>query len=190
MDGRLSMTCGQINEVSVGMGVVEVNWQILILGVELHEMGLIDERSTAILRHVLEGEYSESSSHSSFSPAALQGRSSNIDKENFLKLRDGYTACMNEELIAKRGLDPLLKFVKQLKEVYPLAEASEAKEKPKKPVDSTVDLTDAIAYLQDIGLAGFIDFGISVRAAYSLFSISCLLVMGCRPTTRTQIPKF
>lgn len=69
---------------------------------------------------------------------------------------------MNEDLITRRGLEPLLKFVNELKNVYPLAGSSEAMEKSKGPEDSTEGVTDAIAYLQELGLAGFIDFGISV----------------------------
>ena len=124
-------------------------------------MSLIDERSNAILRHVLEGEYTVSVGQSTLSLSAASSIAS-LDKANFNKLRDGYTACMNEDLIAKRGLEPLLKLVNELKNIYPLAEFSEAKEKPKKPEESTEGVTDAIAYLQELGLAGFIDFGISV----------------------------
>lgn len=127
-------------------------------------MSLIDERSNAILRHVLEGEYSETSSHLSFSPSALDDNIANLDKANYNKLRDGYIACMNEDHIAQRGLEPLLKLISELKKVYPLA--SDAKGgKPKKPEDATEGLTDAIAYLQEISLAGFIDFGISVSTS-------------------------
>jgi len=120
----------------------------------MNEMSLIDERSTAILRHVLEGEYTVSVGQSTLSLSAAT-EIANLDKANFNKLRDGYTACMNEDLIAKRGLEPLLKFVNELKDIYPLAGSSETK-------DSTEGVTDAIAYLQELGLAGFIDFGISV----------------------------
>ena len=127
----------------------------------MNEMSLIDERSTAILRHVLEGEYSATTGQSSISPS-VDSSIASIDKANFNKLRDGYIACMNEDLITRRGLEPLLKFVNELKNVYPLAGSSEAMEKSKGPEDSTEGVTDAIAYLQELGLAGFIDFGISV----------------------------
>lgn len=121
-------------------------------------MGLIDERSNAILRHVLEGEY-ETTSSSSFSPSVLDSTVADLDKANFNKLRDGYLACMNEELIAKRGLEPLLKFVTELKDVYPLHPSKDTLKKPEDPIEG---LTDAITYMQELGLAGFIDFGISV----------------------------
>lgn len=127
---------------------------------ELNEMSLIDEKSNAILRHVLESEYTVSVRQSTVSLSAANSIAS-LDKANFNKLRDGYIACMNEDLIAQRGLEPLLKFVNELKDIYPLARSSEAKEKPKKPEDSTEDVTNAITYLQELGVAGFIDFGIS-----------------------------
>ncbi|KAF8421477.1 peptidase family M13 [Tirmania nivea] len=127
---------------------------------EMNEMSLIDERSTAILRHVLEGEYSVNIDQSNPSLSAASSIAS-LDKANFNKLKDGYIACMDESLIAQRGLQPLLKLVNELKDTYPLAESSEAIEKPKKPEGSTEGVTDAIAYLQELGVAGFIDFGIS-----------------------------
>lgn len=126
---------------------------------EMNEMSLIDERSTAILRHVLEGEYMVSDQ--SIVSLSASSSTASLDKANFNKLRDGYSACMDEDLIAKRGLEPVLELVNELKGIYPLAESSKAKGKPKKPEGTTQGLTDAIAYLQELGLAGFIDFGIS-----------------------------
>jgi len=159
VDGRASMTCGQISEVITELPIQHYKLNFCLI--ELNELSLIDERSTAILRHVLESEYSATIGQSSFSPSAGSSIAS-LDKVNFNKLRDGYTACMNEGLLAQRGLEPLLKLVNELKGIYPLAESSEAKEKPKKPESSTEGVTDAIAYLQELGIAGFIDFGISV----------------------------
>ena len=141
--------------------------------------------------------------HLAFRPLYAQGPSNpfchltvnkartRLDKANFNKLRDGYIACMNEDLIAQRGLEPLLKFVNELKDIYPLARSSEAKEKPKKPEDSTEDVTNAITYLQELGVAGFIDFGISVgpRLFPWLFSDHLAYFVVFRPTIRTQTVK-
>ena len=126
-------------------------------------MSLIDERSTVILRRVMESEYSTRSGRAVF-PSSLDAATVNVDKANFKKLQDGYNACMDEDLIAQRGLRPMLKFVQEIKDIFPVTESSEGKGKSKP--DSTVNITDAIAYLQELGLAGFIDFGISVRVDY------------------------
>ena len=116
-------------------------------------MTLIGDRSGVILRRVLESEYSARSDRTISSP--MDAATINADKANFKKLQDGYNACMDEDLIAQRGLRPMLKLVREIKDIFPVTESSE-KSKP----GST---TDAITYLQELGLAGFIDFGISVR---------------------------
>lgn len=126
-------------------------------------MSLIDERSTIILRRVIESEYSTRTGGTGSSPP-MGAITVNVDKANFKKLQDGYNACMDEDLIAQRGLRPMLDTVQEIKDIFPVTESYEGKGKSK--LEPTAYITDAIAYLQELGLAGFIDFGISVRVYY------------------------
>ena len=123
-------------------------------------MSLIDERSTIILRRVIESEYSARSGRAGFL-SSMDAATPNVDQENFKKLQDGYNACMDEDLIAQRGLQPMLRFVQEIRDIFPATRSSGRKGK-----GSTVNITNAITYLQELGLAGFIDFGISVRTDY------------------------
>jgi hypothetical protein len=68
---------------------------------------VMSENSDTLLRHILEGDYPKSSSHSYFSPAALDTEKSSADKDNFKKLKSAYDACLNEDLIKSRGTQPL-----------------------------------------------------------------------------------
>lgn len=127
---------------------------------QLGELSLMDERSSKALRNLLESEYDSESAHSTFSPAALEFLTANIDKQNFKKLKDAYTACMDETAIAKRGVEPLLDIIKQLKTIYshsPIDNLSITKGKNFGPRSN---LTEAIIYLQDLGLPAFIDVGV------------------------------
>ena len=122
----------------------------------------MDERSSKALRQLLESNYDSESAHSSFSPAALEFMSANIDKQNFRKLKDAYTACMDETAIAKRGVDPLLEIVKQLQTIYPGSMTETSTGSKGKPAGPRSNLTEAIIYLQELGLSAFIDVGVGV----------------------------
>lgn len=128
---------------------------------QLGELSLMDERSSKVLRQLLESDYESDSAHSSFSPAALQGLSASLDKQNFKKMKDAYTACMDETAIAKRGLEPLLQIVKSLQSIYPSSSSNELVSRTKSKITGPrSNLTEAIIYLQELGLSAFIDAGV------------------------------
>ncbi|KIW32984.1 uncharacterized protein PV07_04489 [Cladophialophora immunda] len=72
---------------------------------------IMAENSQMLLRHILEAPYPGLSAHSYFSPAALDGATGSVDKENFDKLKAAYDACLDEDTIKKLGVAPLVEIV-------------------------------------------------------------------------------
>jgi endothelin-converting enzyme len=65
----------------------------------------MSENSQLLLRHILEGPV----------PANV-AKDDSDDRDNFKKLRAAYDSCLDEEAIKKAGLDPLRKFLDEIKQ--------------------------------------------------------------------------
>jgi endothelin-converting enzyme len=106
---------------------------------------LMADDGQLILKHILE------------SPAptkeSLFWTASNPDKAIFTKLQDAYGACMNETLLESLGSLPLLELLAPLEELYP-------KKQPKGKKKLDTSLTDALQYLESIGVGGPLALGI------------------------------
>ncbi|ROW15879.1 hypothetical protein VPNG_02636 [Cytospora leucostoma] len=104
---------------------------------------IMSEEGQLLLKRTLESPAPDDTS--------LFWTASSADQEIFTKLQDGYSACLNETLLKSIGSKPLLDLLFQLQEIYPVKH-------PKGKGDKT--LTDAVAYLNSIGVGGPISLGV------------------------------
>jgi endothelin-converting enzyme len=95
---------------------------------------LTGERSQVLLRHLLEAQHVEELEvsivintkpllrqyqHLNSSPAQPVGSISS-DRDNFIKLKTAYDACMDETAIKKYGIEPLTEILDQIADNFPL----------------------------------------------------------------------
>ncbi|KAK7749690.1 hypothetical protein SLS53_000269 [Cytospora paraplurivora] len=104
---------------------------------------IMSEEGQLLLKRTLESPAPEDTS--------LFWTASSADQEIFIKLQDGYNACLNETLLKSIGSKPLLDLLFQLQEIYPVKH-------PKGKGDKT--LTDAVSFLISIGVGGPISLGV------------------------------
>lgn len=69
------------------------------------------------------------------------------DEDNFDKMKEAYNACLNEDKIKSVGAEPLLKSIKEFKEIYPSSNGGEH------------SLKDAILQLAKYGVSGLVSAG-------------------------------
>ena len=98
---------------------------------------LISDENQLILKHILESPAPER--------VSLFWTATSPDQEIHDKLRDAYSACMNETLLRSIGSKPLLELLYQLEDKYPANKTNTNK-------DSS--LTHALEYLMSIGVSG------------------------------------
>ncbi len=121
---------------------------------------IMAENSQQILRHVLESPYSDSHQ--------MVEISSSTEQQIFSKLQGQYNACMDEEKIKKIGSDPLLEVLRKIGELFPAAEPQVAphilhgQNQKNLLANSDNKLSNAIIYLESIGVTALVDFGIGV----------------------------
>ncbi|KAL4782410.1 hypothetical protein BJX76DRAFT_332717 [Aspergillus varians] len=74
------------------------------------------------------------------------------DSDIFEKLKSGYQACLDEDTIKKRGLEPLEKLLEDFEKIYSLDSASEGSE---------TELTDAVLYLLKSGVRTLVSLSVA-----------------------------
>lgn len=75
---------------------------------------------------------------------------SSTDEQNFDKLRDAYSACMDEETIKKAGLKPLMEILHSVAEMYPTWNTGSADSKA---------MSDTILFLAKLGISSLVSIG-------------------------------
>lgn len=108
-------------------------------------LGLIDDTVTTTVRHILEGDYPESSDHSTFSPQNLLASMSSADRQNFDEMKEAYNACMDTTAITKRGMSPILELLDGVAATF----------------GKPGDYSDAILYLRKLSVGAFFNFYVS-----------------------------
>jgi endothelin-converting enzyme len=73
-----------------------------------------------------------------------------VDEENFDKMKAAYDACLNEDEIKNAGLEPLLKALDEIKQMYPVNTAA---------APDTHALKDAILLLAKYGVSALVSSG-------------------------------
>ncbi|KAK5267642.1 hypothetical protein LTR96_006970 [Exophiala xenobiotica] len=134
---------------------------------------MMSEASQMLLRHILEAPYPDSSVPTDVSPQ-LDTLTASVDQENFDKLKAAYNACLDEDTIKGRGVEPLINMLNrttgQFSEHYLDSSSSKGQNV----------LTDTIVELANLGVTAFVAAGtgaddrdpdtviISVSAPYSI----------------------
>jgi len=104
--------------------------------------GLVADENRQIIKRFLEGNVETASE--SESPH---------DQEILKKLRGLYGSCMDEKELNKRGIEPLLEFVKEIQSLY--------RHGPERVAGDLMDrrgLTAALAFLHSHGIGGLFNF--------------------------------
>lgn len=102
----------------------------------------MEETAQTRLRHILQSDKAPDAS----------------DESNFKKLKDAYNACLDEETLQKRGAEPLIHTLEELKKVYALGKTAKS--------SSGDHLTEAILFLMKKGTNALISAGITVRRIF------------------------
>lgn len=89
----------------------------------------------------------------------LLATTSSVDQQNFDKLKDAYSACMDENAIKKAGVKPLHEILKQIADMFPLNKTTRTL---KSPLGSpNLDgMKDIIEYLQKLGVSALISVSV------------------------------
>ena len=104
--------------------------------------GLLAEENRQIIKRFLEGNVE-----------SAMDTESDYDHEILKKLRGLYGSCMDEKELNNRGIEPLLKVVKEIKNLY--------QNEPERVAGVLLDrrgLTAVIAYLHSRGIGGLFNF--------------------------------
>ncbi|KAI0596064.1 peptidase family M13 [Biscogniauxia sp. FL1348] len=120
----------------------------------------VSDDGQKILRHILESSYPEQSKHSSFSPRNLAKRDVSTDEESFLTLQKSYNACMNETNIEKIGVAPLVNFISQVADSFPVSEEEYGNDATLAEGDYAA-LSDTILLMEKLGITTFASLGTS-----------------------------
>ena len=75
---------------------------------------IMAENGQAVLRHILESEFSEE----------FKTLTASVDEENFNKIQDGYVACMDQAKIKEQRAKPLLDLVLKVEDLFPIESKS------------------------------------------------------------------
>ncbi|KAL7629545.1 hypothetical protein AAE478_001066 [Parahypoxylon ruwenzoriense] len=76
---------------------------------DVRESDSMDDANYVLMRHILESPYNTTWD----SPGS-------VDEQNFKKLVTGYNACMNETAIRAQGIQPLVSFLENITESFPI----------------------------------------------------------------------
>jgi hypothetical protein len=132
----------------------------------------VSEDNDRVLRDIFSGDYPSSRPKKN-----LPDPTEAIDVQNFEKLQDAYSACLNETVIDDLGAKPLLSLLETVIMKYPVeSKCNPIKfQTPQGGIDTESEhcfekkgsLTDVLEYLQSIGVGAFFSLVVTV---YSLFS--------------------
>lgn len=92
--------------------------------------------------------------HSYFSPAQLSVEKKSDDEENFLKMKNAYDACLDEDTIKSLGAKPLFKIIDRIREIFPLNVDGVIKKEERKDA-----ITKALLHLANNGISALISAG-------------------------------
>jgi endothelin-converting enzyme len=87
----------------------------------------------AVIHDILEGPYSENNT--------ISGEKKAARKDNFEKLKNGYSTCMDENSIKQAGVAPLRELLDELEVHYPVTARDSSS------TDSNDELTSVLAWL-------------------------------------------
>jgi endothelin-converting enzyme len=80
--------------------------------------------------------------------------SSSVDQENFEKLKDAYDACMDEDVIKRAGVAPLMKILDEIASLFPTQQIAFLRSAlTSKDAD---EMADTILYLAELGIPALI----------------------------------
>ncbi|OTA53412.1 peptidase family M13 [Hypoxylon sp. EC38] len=113
---------------------------------------IMSENGQTTLRHILESPYPTTSEHSTFSPRNLIKLAVSTDEENFQKIQNSYNSCMNETVLQKIGVEPLVGLIDQVAESFPVAENDSGSVGEA----DYAALSDTILLLEKLGVDSFV----------------------------------
>ncbi|KAF6841440.1 peptidase family m13 protein [Colletotrichum plurivorum] len=110
-----------------------------------------DVNADVVLKNILESPY-HSGPDAGFVSAGLTEEQIPADQENFKLITDAYNACLNITTIEAVGLQPLMDFIDQVVQAYPVAEAE--KDRPISTEDGPV-LGEVLLFFARHGISTF-----------------------------------
>lgn len=140
----------------------------------------MEESSQQILRHVLESPYSDAHS--------MVATSSTAEQEIFWKLQGQYEACMDEKKIREVGVSPLLGALRKIADLFPAADPESVPDAFQRKLQKHLlnkgenKLSNAVIYLESIGVTALVSFGIGVCNLLSrlISNAECLIARAGR----------
>lgn len=140
----------------------------------------MEESSQQILRHVLESPYSDAHS--------MVATSSTAEQEIFRKLQGQYEACMDENKIREVGVRPLLGALRKIADLFPAADPESTPGAFQRKLQKHLlnkgenKLSNAVIYLESIGVTALVSFGIGVCIPLSrlISNAECLIARAGR----------
>jgi endothelin-converting enzyme len=120
--------------------------------------------------------------YSSFFPAQHRLTRSSIDKDNFSKLKAAYDACMDEEAVQQKGIEPLQKLLHQVADMFPVKESAFQERTALVPKDEE-DLADTMLFLANIGVPSLVACGAGADD-----KDPDVVVVQCSPPYRVGLP--
>ncbi|KAL7623935.1 hypothetical protein AAE478_005492 [Parahypoxylon ruwenzoriense] len=116
---------------------------------------IMSENGQTTLRHILESPYPTTSEHSPFSPRNLVKLAASTDEENFLMIQQAYNSCLNETVLQKLGIAPLVSLIDQVAASFPVS----GSDGPLQETDYAT-LSDTILLLEQMGIPSFVGLGV------------------------------
>lgn len=119
---------------------------------------VMSENGQTTLRHILESPYPRDSHHSYFSPKMLAASVVSTDEQNFHTMQTAYNSCLDEETLAKLGVQPLVELVRQVTDSFPVTPAEMEGDMLVAEKDHAA-LSETILLLEKLGVTTFEDLG-------------------------------
>jgi endothelin-converting enzyme len=119
---------------------------------------VMSENGQITLRHILESPYPRDSRHSYFSPKMLAASVIPTDEQNFNTMQTAYNSCLDEETLAKLGVQPLVELVRQVAGSFPVTPAEMEGDTLVTEKDHAA-LSETILLLEKLGVTTFEDLG-------------------------------
>jgi predicted metalloendopeptidase len=128
----------------------------------------VSEDNDRVLRDIFSGAYPSSTPKKN-----LPDPTEAIDVQNFEKLQDAYSACLNETIIDDLGETPLLALLETVIMKYPVeskcnpikfqnSQGGVGTESEERCLEKKGSLTDVLEYLQSIGVGAFFSLVVTV----------------------------
>jgi len=108
---------------------------------------MMEEAAQSRLRHILE-----------------RSEAPQDDIENFNKLKDAYSACLDESTIRERGIKPLVEVLAKLQSIYPADNET--------TLGTEDHITDAVLFLIQSNVEALVSPSVSVRSRCYIGSLA------------------